>query len=82
MYEADRDKTTIMIERANNQYNIILFGLKNAGETYQRMMSKIFMEEICDKFEVYMDVMIFKYNSEKLYDKTLASVFKRFNSII
>lgn len=82
MYEVDRDKTTIMIERANNQYNTILFGPKNAGETYQRMMNKIFMEEIGEKFEVYMDVMIFKYNSEKLYDKTLSSVFQRFDSII
>lgn len=45
------------------------FGLKNVGKTYQRIMSKLFKEEIEEMLEVYMDNIIIKTNKEELYDK-------------
>ena len=34
------------------------FGLKNAGATYQRLMNKVFAEQISHNMEVYVDDML------------------------
>ena len=44
----------------NYFYNVMPFGLKNAGATYQRIMNKVFCDEIRDMLEVYIEDMIFK----------------------
>ena len=49
-----------MTESGNYYYNVMPFGLKNVGATYQRMMNKVFCNEIDDVLEVYMDDMIVK----------------------
>ena len=41
-------------------YNIMPFGLKNAGATYQRMVIKIFRPLIGKSMEVYIDDMLVK----------------------
>lgn len=51
------------------------FGLKNVGTIYQRIMNKVFKEEIKEMLEVYMDNIIIKSNQEELYDKHLTSIF-------
>jgi hypothetical protein len=42
MYEDDKDRTDFMTEGANYKYDVMPFGLKNAGATYKRMMNKVF----------------------------------------
>ncbi|GAU40689.1 hypothetical protein TSUD_88350 [Trifolium subterraneum] len=69
MAEIDKNKTAFMTETGNYYYNVMPFGLKNAGATYQRMMNKVFHNEIGDMLEVYMDDMIVK--SEEEIDHTL-----------
>ncbi|GAU30269.1 hypothetical protein TSUD_384900 [Trifolium subterraneum] len=69
MAEIDKKKTVFMTETGNYYYNVMPFGLKNAGATYQRMMNKVFHNEIGDMLEVYMDDMIVK--SEEEIDHTL-----------
>lgn len=49
MFEADRDKTPFVTDRANYQYNVMPFGHNNVVATYQNMMNKIFKEEIGKK---------------------------------
>lgn len=66
MFEPDGMKTTFMIEQANYQYKVMLFGLKNVGVTYQRIMNKIFQEEIWEVMEAYMDNMVVKSGQDKL----------------
>ncbi|GAU44435.1 hypothetical protein TSUD_129290 [Trifolium subterraneum] len=58
MAEIDKKKTAFMTETGNYYYNVMPFGLKNAAATYQRMMNKVFHNEIGDMLEVYMDDMI------------------------
>ncbi|GAU51417.1 hypothetical protein TSUD_88720 [Trifolium subterraneum] len=69
MAEIDKKKTAFMTETGNYYYNVMPFGLKNAGATYQRMMNKVFQNEIGDMLEVYMDDMSVK--SEKEIDHTI-----------
>ncbi|GAU25741.1 hypothetical protein TSUD_216720 [Trifolium subterraneum] len=82
MAEIDKKKTTFMTETGNYYYNVMPFGLKNAGATYQRMMNKVFHNEIGDMLEVYMDDMIVKSEEEIDHTVHLKRVFdqaRKFN---
>ena len=46
MYEQDVAKTTFITETSNYCYQMMPFGLKNAGATYQRLMDRIFKNQI------------------------------------
>ena len=52
------------------------FGLKNAGSTYQRMMTKMFESQLGKNVEVYIDDMVVKSKlvSEHLTD--LSNIFE------
>ena len=52
------------------------FGLKNAGSTYQRMMTRMFELQMGKSIEVYIDDMVVK--SKLVFDhmKDLGNVFK------
>ena len=41
-------------------YKMMLFGLKNAGATYQRLMNKMFANQIERNVQVYVDDMLVK----------------------
>ncbi|CAJ2677241.1 unnamed protein product [Trifolium pratense] len=77
MAVADRGKTAFMTESGNYYYNVMPFGLKNAGATYQRMMNKVFRAEIGDMLEVYMDDMIVKSHEEIDHTAHLRKVFEQ-----
>jgi hypothetical protein len=57
-------------------YQVMPFGLKNAGSTYQRMITKLFAEEIGKMVEVYIDDMVVKSIYEEDHHKDLRIVFK------
>ena len=40
--EADQEKTSFVTSQGLFYYKVMTFGLKNAGATYQRLMSKMF----------------------------------------
>jgi len=66
-----------MIDRENFFYEVMLFGLKNAGATYQRLMDRMFKEEIGHNVEVYVNDMIVKSESPEQHVKDLLEVFER-----
>ncbi|CAL2240120.1 unnamed protein product [Prunus armeniaca] len=51
------------------------FGLKNAGATYQRLVNKIFKEQISKTMEVYMDDMLVKAPKSADHIKNLVEAF-------
>lgn len=51
------------------------FSLKNAGATYQRLMNKVFKEEIGENIKVYVDDMVVKYLSSDQHARDLAEIF-------
>ena len=52
------------------------FGLKNAGSTYQRMMTKIFKSQLCKNVEVYIDDMVMKSKLVFEHVGDLTSIFE------
>ena len=56
----DREKTTFISPGANYHYKVMPFRLKNAGATYQRMMTRMFREKIGCTAEVYINDMVVK----------------------
>jgi len=76
MHPKDKENTTFMTVDANYYYEIMSFGLKNAGETYQRLMDKIFQGLIGQCIEVYVDDIVVKSDSFNKHVKDLEEVFK------
>ena len=62
----DQEKTTFISLDANYHYTVIPFGLKNAGATNQRMMTRMFRDKIERTVKVYIDDMVVK--SSKRHD--------------
>ena len=57
----DQEKTTFFTPTGNYHYKVMMpFGLKNAGSTYQRMMTKMFEPQLGRNIEVYIDDMVVK----------------------
>ena len=62
----------------------MLFGLKNTGATYQRLMNKMFEHQIRRNFQVYVDDMLVKSQMEEDHLDDLNKTFDtlRFYNII
>nr|XP_009625267.1 uncharacterized protein LOC104116171 [Nicotiana tomentosiformis] len=60
MEEGDQEKTTSITHRGTYCYRIMPFGLKNAGATYQRQVTKMFKNQLGKTIEVYNDEMLVK----------------------
>ena len=51
------------------------FGLKNAGSTYQRMMTRMFEPQLGKNIEIYIDDMVVKSKVEFEHVDDLGSIF-------
>ena len=60
MEEADQEKTSFVTNQGLFCYKVMPFGLKNAGATYQRLMNKMFTQQIGRNVQVYVDDMLVK----------------------
>ena len=59
MDEADQE-TSFVTSQGLFCYKMMSFGLKNAGATYQRLMNKMFANQIGRNVQVYVDDMLVK----------------------
>uniref|UniRef100_A0A2N9G491 Uncharacterized protein n=1 Tax=Fagus sylvatica TaxID=28930 RepID=A0A2N9G491_FAGSY len=75
MNPVDEEKTAFITPRGIFCYKVMPFGLKNAGATYQRMITKMFSSQLGKTVEVYIDDMVVKsvYAEDHLGD--LRAVF-------
>ena len=67
----NQEKTAFITPVGSYHYKVMSFGLKNAGSTYQRMMTKMFESQLGKYVEVYIDDMVVK---SKLVSEHLADI--------
>ena len=71
----DQEKTSFVIGQGTYCYQVMPFGLKNVGATYQRLVNKMFQKHIGASMEVYIDDMLVKSVKAELHIAHLAESF-------
>ena len=56
----NQEKTAFVTPIGNYHYKVMPFDLKNAGSTYQRMMTRMFKSQLGKNIEIYIDDMVVK----------------------
>ena len=56
----DKEKTAFVTPIGNYHYKVMPFGLKNAGSTYQIMMTRMFESLLGKNIEIYIDDIVVK----------------------
>ena len=71
MHPPDVEKMTFITPHRLYCYNVMPFGLKNAGGTYQRLVTKIFRPLTGKTMEIYIDDMLVKSKERLNHTKHL-----------
>jgi hypothetical protein len=71
----DQDKTAFITSHGIYCYKAMTFGLKNAGETYQKAIQKCLESQIGKNVEAYVDDMVVKTTNEDDLIADLALTF-------
>ena len=72
----DQEKTSFMTGQGTYCYQVMPFGLKNAGATYQRLVNRMLKKYIGTSMEVYIDDMLVKSVKAKLHVDYLVESFQ------
>ena len=72
----DQEKTAFVTLVGNYHYKVMPFGLKNAGLTYQRMMTKMFELQLGKNIEVYIDDMVVQSKLVSEHLTNLVNIFE------
>ena len=75
MAEEDQENTAFITSQRLYCYKIMPFRLKNAGATYQRLVNKMFSQQIGRNMEVYVDDMLVKSKEELAHLDDLEETF-------
>ena len=75
MKEEDQEKTAFLTNQGQYCYKVMLFGLKNVGPTYQRLVNQMFSKQIGRNMEVYVDDMLVTSMEAKTHLKDLQEAF-------
>jgi hypothetical protein len=75
MHESDQEKTAFMTDKDLYCYKVMPFGLKNMEVTYQRLVKKMFHEQIGWNMEVYVNDMLIKTVQGKDHVLDLSEAF-------
>ncbi|XP_057808633.1 uncharacterized protein LOC131023106 [Salvia miltiorrhiza] len=75
MYRNDVIKTAFAVCVGIFAYVSMPFGLKNAGATYQRMMDRIFKDQLKENVSVYVDDMLVRSTEARTHADDLEEIF-------
>lgn len=76
MFQPNKEKTAFVTPHELYYYKVMPFGLKNAGTTYQRLMTKIFKPLIGRTVEVYIDDIVVKSKTQSEHTQHLEETFR------
>ncbi|XP_073129380.1 uncharacterized protein [Henckelia pumila] len=72
----DKEKVIFVKSTGTYCYVVMPFGLKNVGATYQRLMKKVFEQQIGKNIEVYVDDILVKTCTADQFITDLAQTFQ------
>ena len=72
----NQEKTAFVNPTRNYYYKVMPFGLKNAGSTYQMMMTRTFEPQLGETIEIYIDDMVVKSKVTSEHMKDLGNIFE------
>ena len=72
----DQEKMAFVTHIGNYHYKVMPFGLKNAGSTYQRIMTRMFEPQLGKNIEVYIDDKVVKSKVESEHVNDLGNIFE------
>ena len=75
-HEEDQEKMTFVTDRGTYCYTVMPFGLKNAGATYQRLVNRLFHDQLGRNMEAYVDDMLVKSLLAEEHPTDLEECFK------
>nr|XP_017250771.1 PREDICTED: uncharacterized protein LOC108221400 [Daucus carota subsp. sativus] len=75
MEPSDAEKTAFITERGIYCYLAMPFGLRNASATFQRLVNKMFKQQIGRTMEVYIDDMVVKSKRAEDHVRDLEEAF-------
>jgi hypothetical protein len=75
----DEEKTAFITPYGVFCYQVMPFGLKNAGATYQRMMQNYLGSQIGRNIQIYIDNMVITTRKEESLINDLAKTFDNLN---
>ncbi|GKC44472.1 reverse transcriptase domain-containing protein [Tanacetum coccineum] len=81
MAKEDEEKKPFYTDQETYCYTKILFELKNAEATYQRLVDSIFQTQIGRNLEAYVDGMVIKSKDEKILLSDIAETFDNLKKI-
>ena len=76
MHPPEVKKTSFITPHGLYYYNVMSFGLKNVGATYQRMVTRIFRSLIGKSMEVYIDDVLLKSKEHPNHTRHLQKTFE------
>ena len=72
----DQEKTSFITLTRNYHYKVMPFELKNAGSTYQKMMTRMFEPQLGKNIEIYTDDMVVKSKVVFEHVRDLGNIFE------
>ena len=72
----DQEKMAFVTLIGNYHYKVMPFILKNAGSTYQRMMTRMFKSQLGKNIEIYIDDMVVKSKMVLEHFEDLRTIFE------
>ncbi|XP_019230417.1 PREDICTED: uncharacterized protein LOC109211339 [Nicotiana attenuata] len=78
MEEEDQEKTTFITQQGTYCYRVMPFGLKNAGATYQRLVTKMFKDQLGKTMEVYIDDILVKSKRKEDHLREAFDILRRY----
>ena len=76
MYLSNTEKTAFITPHGVFFYNVMSFGLKNVGATYQKLVTKMFRPLVSKTMEVYIDDMLVKSKEHSDHATHLQEAFE------